>query len=285
MIRPDSLIHGLFVTAAILSAVVTLIIFVFMAVLGLPVLADGTFWQIVTGPWAPHHHSYGIAPMILGSLAISLLGLTIAVPLSLGCAAFVQVTAPRGMARILHVLVRLMTGIPTVIYGFVGIFVLVPLVREIFGRGSGLCILSAGVMLAVLVAPTMILFFVDGLAEVPRHYCLAAAALGASPVQRLVYVMLPHAWKNILAGMILGFGRAVGDTMIALMLAGNAVAPPESILDSARTLTAHIALVIAADFDSLEFRTLFICGLTLYLITTLAVAAMRRFAGRRAQIP
>jgi phosphate transport system permease protein len=280
--QPDSLMHGLFATAAILSAAVTLMIFVFMAVLGLPVLADGNFWRIVTGPWAPQHHSYGIAPMILGTLAISLLGLAIAVPLSLGCAAFVQVTAPKGVGRILHVLVRLMTGIPTVIYGFMGIFVLVPLVREMFGRGSGLCILSAGVMLAVLVAPTMILFFVDGLANVPRHYCQAAAALGASPVQRLVYVMLPRAWRSLLAGMILGFGRAVGDTMIALMLAGNAVAPPESILDSTRTLTAHIALIIAADFDSLEFRTLFICGLTLYLLTTLAVAAMRRMAGRHA---
>jgi phosphate transport system permease protein len=219
--------------------------------------------------------------MILGSLCIALLGLLFAVPVSLGCAAFITVTAPNGPARILQRLVQFMTGIPTVIYGFVGIFLLVPLVREISGRGSGLSILTAGLMLAVLVAPTMILFFVDGLAKVPRAYCHAAAALGGTPVQRLLYVMLPQAWRSILAGLVLGFGRAVGDTMIALMLAGNAVAQPESLLDAARTLTAHIALIIAADFDSLEFRTLFVCGLTLYLVTTLAVVVMRRVAERQ----
>jgi phosphate transport system permease protein len=178
-----------------------------------------------------------------------------------------------------------MTGIPTVIYGFVGIFLLVPLVREMSGRGSGLSILTAGLMLAVLVAPTMILFFADGLAKVPRAYCHAVTALGGTPVQRFLYVMLPQASRSILAGLVLGFGRAVGDTMIALMLAGNAVAQPESLLDAARTLTAHIALIIAADFDSLEFRTLFICGLTLYLVTTLAVVVMRRVAEKQKGTP
>ncbi|MGD9217196.1 MAG: ABC transporter permease subunit, partial [Desulfobacteraceae bacterium] len=113
----------------------------------------------------------------------------------------------------------------------------------------------------------------------------AVSALGGTPVQRLVYVMLPQAWRTILAGLVLGFGRAVGDTMIALMLAGNAVSPPESLLDAARTLTAHIALIIAADFDSMEFRTLFICGLTLYLVTTLAVVTMRCVAARQKGTP
>jgi phosphate transport system permease protein len=130
----------------------------------------------------------------------------------------------------------------------------------------------------------MILFFADGLAKVPLQYCRAVSALGGTPVQRLLYVMLPQAWRSILAGLVLGFGRAVGDTMIALMLAGNAVAPPASLLDAARTLTAHIALIIAADFDSLEFRTLFICGLTLYLVTTLAVVVLRRVAERQERL-
>ena len=180
----------------------------------------------------------------------------------------------------LHGLIQFMTGIPTVIYGFVGIFLLVPFVRESSGQGAGLAILTAGIMLSVLVAPTMILFFADGLARVPASYCLAVTAMGGTPVQRLVYVMLPHAWRSIVAGLALGFGRAVGDTMIALMLAGNAVARPDSLLDATRTLTAHIALIIAADFDSLEFRTLFICGLTLYSATTLAVLAMRSLAAK-----
>ncbi len=131
----------------------------------------------------------------------------------------------------------------------------------------------------------MILFFADGLAKVPLSYCQAVSALGATPVQRLIYVMLPQAWRSILAGIVLGLGRAVGDTMIALMLAGNAVALPNSILDAARTLTAHIALIIAADFDSPEFRSLYVCGLVLYLTTTLAAVAIRRIAAKRMEMP
>ena len=276
--QSDSLARSVCATAAFLSAAVTLVVFVFMAALGLPLIQDGQIFHILWGPWSPVHHAYGIRPMILGSFWIALFGLILAVPLSLGCAVFITVTAPRGPARILHWLVQLMTGIPTVIYGFVGIFLLVPLVRRFLGGGAGFSILTASLMLAVLVAPTMILFFVDGLARVPRAHCRAVTALGGTPVQRLLYVMLPQAWRSILAGLVLGFGRAVGDTLIALMLAGNAVATPGSILDSARTLTAHIALVIAADFDSPEFRSLFICGLTLYLATTLGVVVMRRIA-------
>lgn len=283
--RSELLAHGAFAATAYLSAAVTVLVFGFMAVLGLPVIQEGQLLQILWGPWSPDHHAFGIRPMILGTLCIALFGLVAAVPISLGCAAFITVTAPKGPARILHRLVRLMTGIPTVVYGFVGIFLLVPLVREIGGRGSGLSILSAGLLLAVLVSPTMILFFADGLAAVPKAYCHAVTALGGTPVQRLVYVMLPQAWRSILAGVVLGFGRAVGDTMIALMLAGNAVAPPETILDAARSLTAHIALIIAADFDSLEFRTLYICGLTLYLTTSLAVAAMRWVAHKHKGAP
>ncbi len=281
----DALAHKLFASAALLSAAITTGIFVFMAALGYPIFAHGRLIDILTGPWSPMHHQFGIRPMLIGTLCIASLALLFAIPLSLGCAVFIHTTAPRGAGRIVHKLVQVMTGIPTVVYGFVGIFLLVPLVRESFGHGSGLCILSAGSMLAILVSPTMILFFVDGLSAVPDSYCKAVSALGATPVQRLMYVMIPHAWPTILAGIVLGFGRAVGDTMIALMLAGNAVAQPQSILDPVRTLTAHIALIIAADFDSLEFRSLFVCGLTLYCLTTAAVVAMRLFIAKRTVRP
>jgi phosphate transport system permease protein len=285
LISRETIAHTIFISAAWLSAGFTLMIFGFMAVLGYPILRDGQLFKMLTGPWSPIHQSYGIWPMIIGTLAIASLGLILAVPLSLGCAILIQVVAPRGFGHLLHKLVHLMTGIPTVIYGFVGIFLLVPLVREIFGHGSGLCILSASLMLALLISPTMILFFVQGLARVPRAYLMAVTAMGGTPIQRLVYVMLPNAWRSILAGLILSFGRAVGDTMIALMLAGNAVATPQSLLDSARTLTAHIALVIAADFDSLEFRSLFICGLILYLFTSLATLTMRWMVTNHMQRP
>ena len=277
--------QALCLSATVASAAVTLVIFGFMALLGYPAITNGGLVAMLTGPWAPLQGAYGIHAMIIGTLAVSSLGMIIALPLCLGCAAFIQTVAPRRLGGICYRAIEIMTGMPTVIYGFVGIFLLVPLVREAFGHGSGLCILSAGAMLALVISPTMILFFVQGMARVPRSYLLAVSALGGTPVQRLLYVMLPQAWRSILAGVILAFGRAIGDTMIALMLAGNAVAAPHSILDSTRTLTAHIGLVIAADFDSPEFRSLFVCGLILYGLTAMAVLTVRFMAGYKRPIP
>jgi phosphate transport system permease protein len=169
-----------------------------------------------------------------------------------------------------------MTGIPTVVYGFVGVFLLTPVLRRLFDHGSGLCVLGASVMLAVLVAPTMILFMADGFARVPKSYLDAADALGATPVQRFLFVVVPAGRGGIVTGGLLGLARAFGDTLIALMLAGNAAAVPHSPLDPARTLTSHIALVQAADVDSLEFRSIFVCGLVLYLLTTVLIMTVRR---------
>jgi phosphate transport system permease protein len=121
----------------------------------------------------------------------------------------------------------------------------------------------------------MILLFADSLERVPLQYSLAATSLGSTKVQRLVHILLPQAGRGLVMGTVLAFGRAMGDTMIALMLAGNAVAMPGSLLDAARTLTSHIALVIAADVDSPEFRTLFVCGLILYVLTTTVVLFVR----------
>jgi phosphate transport system permease protein len=266
--RNERLIRHLLGLAAAFSVAVTLLIFGFMVVLGAPLLREGTVAGLLTAPWHPAQGVYGIAPMIVGTLTIAGLALVFGFPVSLGCAALIGGLGRGPLPNLLHRLVCFMTGIPTVVYGFAGIFLLVPLIREWAGRGSGLCILSAALLLAVLIAPTMILFFVDGFAGVPRTYLAAAEALGATTVQRLLYVVIPCSWRALTTGVVLASGRAVGDTLIALMIAGNAAVLPESLLYPARTLTAHIALVVAADFDSLEFRTLFACGIVLYLCTT-----------------
>jgi phosphate transport system permease protein len=276
IMRNEPLVRCLLGAAAAFSVAVTLLIFGFMVVLGAPLLKGGTFLQIFIAPWSPAQGIYGIAPMIVGTLAIAGLGLVFSFPVSLGCAALISGLGQGPLPALLHRLVRFMTGIPTVVYGFAGIFLLVPLVREWAGRGSGLCILSAALLLAVLIAPTMILFFVDAFFSVPRSYLAAAEALGATPVQRLVHVIIPCSWRGLTSGVVLASGRAVGDTLIALMIAGNAAVLPGSLLEPARTLTAHIALVVAADFDSLEFRTLFACGIVLYLCTTIMVMLTRR---------
>lgn len=264
-----------FFAAATISAFITLVIFGFMFYFGLPLFTDGRFFEVLTRGWAPYHNSFGIFPMIMGSIAVSFAGLAFAFPLSMGCATLIEVYDRNVLARLVRKTVEMMTGMPTVIYGFVGIFLLVPFIRGLFDGGSGMCVLSASLMLALLVSPTMILFFIDSFERVPRSYGDAVLAVGGSPVQKFLYLVLPSAWRGIVIGTILALGRALGDTLIALMIAGNAVRTPGSLLDSARTLTAHIALVFAADYESLEFKAIFACGLILYTFTTILVVLVR----------
>lgn len=261
--------------AAILSASLTVLILMFMMVLSFSLFRGGLFFTLLRTPWNPDHGLFGIYPMLAGTLSIVFLSLLWAFPLSLGASALISVIAPPCFAKFYKKTIQMLTGIPTVIYGFAGVFLLAPFIREMFEHGSGMSILSASLMLSLVISPTMILIFTDTFEGIPGSYSAAADALGATPVQKLVYVILPYSRKGIFAGLILSVGRAAGDTIIALMLAGNAVAVPGSILDSARTLTAHIALVIAADFDSIEFRTIFASGLVLYAFITFLILIVR----------
>lgn len=269
----------IFLLSTIISSSITLLILGFMAFMALPLLRGGLFY-LLTEPWAPQQGLYGIYPMILGTAVISLLSLLFAFPLSLGCSFLISSIGPKSLSAAFRRMVQMMTGIPTVIYGFVGIFLLVPVIRELFQSGSGMCIFTASLMLGVLIAPTMILFFCDSFDRVPRSYIDAADSLGANRAQTLLYVIIPLARKGIFIGVLLAFGRAVGDTLVSLMIAGNSIATPGSLLDSVRTLTAHIALVIAADYESPEFRSIFACGLVLYLFIAVVILAVRRLAFR-----
>jgi len=261
--------------AALISVAITISIFVFMFILGLPLIQDGRLFFLLSSGWLPDQKIYGIYPMIVGSLSIAFLALLISIPLSLGCAILISVFSGQKIARLLKWIVQMMTGVPTVIYGFVGIFLIVPFIREIFEKGSGMCVLSASLLLAILISPTMILLFSDSFSRVPRPYIDAVDALGANRAQKLLFVIIPCSSRGIFAGILLSLGRAMGDTLIALMIAGNAVAVPGSVFDPARTLTAHIALVIAADFDSFEFKALFACGVVLYGFTSFLVLIIR----------
>ena len=272
----ERILEKLFLSAAIISVLVTAFIFGFMFFLGLPLIEGGHFFRLLTQAWMPDRGIYGIYPMIIGTLSIASLALLFSFPLSFGCASLICNVNGGKLSWCLTKAVQLMTGIPTVIYGFVGIFLLVPIIRELFNGGSGMCILSASLLLAILISPTMILFFADSFTRVPKSYLDAVDALGGNKAQKFLYVIIPSSWGGILTGIVLSLGRAIGDTLIALMIAGNAVAVPRSVLDSARSLTAHIALVTASDFDSLEFRTIFACGMVLYVFTTLIALVVRR---------
>lgn len=252
--------------AVVTAAVLTGAIFVYMLVLAFPLFTHGHVLPVLTQDWAPLEGRYGIRPMIGASLGLAFGALALAVPVSLGCAAFITLLGRPNQGLFVRRFVQTMTGIPTVVYGFVGVFLVVPAVRDAFHAGSGRCLLSAILVLALMITPTMVLFFVDAMESVPKEYVLAASALGAGPAEKFLWVVLPCARAGLITGVLLAFGRAFGDTLISLMLAGNAAVFPSGLFHSVRTLTAHIALVIAADFQSLEFASIFACGLVLYAV-------------------
>ena len=271
----QSLLEKFFFSAALFSGLITAAIFLLMLVLGLPLIHDGRLVSLFMGNWRPEAGEYGVFPMLRTSFSVGFLSLMISVPISLGTSFLATCIGPAPVRKILLGLVRFMAAIPTVIYGFVAIFLLVPFMREYVSGGTGLNILTASFVLALLIAPTMIVFFVNAMMNVPIVYTTAVDALGGSTSQKLLYVLLPTAWPGILTGIVMGLGRAMGDTLISLMVAGNAVASPESIIDSGRTLTAHIALVIAADFAGMEFKSIYACGAILCFLTLIFVILLR----------
>lgn len=265
----------LFLTAAVFSGLLTVAVFFFLFYFGLPLMQSGQLADLLFSSWAPDKGLYGIYPMLTTSLTLAVLSMLISFPVSLGCSFIITSLAPVRLRRVLLTMVRVMTGIPTVVYSFAALFLLVPLMRNLVGHGSGMSILTAAPVLALVIAPTMILFFVNSFTGVSSSFTLAVDALGGSEIQKLLYVIIPQAWPGIVNGVLLGFGRAMGDTMVSLMLAGNSTAVPESMTESARTLTAHIALVMAFDFDSMEFKSIFVCGLFLYILTAALMLLFR----------
>ncbi|MBN2081672.1 ABC transporter permease subunit [bacterium] len=280
--RSEQAAERILLVCAVLSSLITAAILVFMLIMGLPLLAGGRIFTLAISAWEPGRELFGIYPMLLGTLAVAPLALIIALPVSLGTAALIGVAQPRGAVLFVRRFVQLMTGIPTVVYGFVGVFLLVPLIRGMAGRGTGMCVLTAALLLALLVAPTMILFFGEAFQSVPRAYLLAVDAIGADRWQKFCHVILPNAWRGVLGGIVMATGRAFGDTMIALMVAGNAARVPQSVYDPVRTLTSHIALIKAADYNSLEFKSIFACGLALYLVASVLVVLIRRIGRHEA---
>ncbi|MEA3363158.1 MAG: ABC transporter permease subunit [Thermodesulfobacteriota bacterium] len=268
-------------SATIFSALIVLALFGFLVYFTLPLFADGQFSELFSVHWRPFHGEFGLLSMIVGTLVLAISALLIAYPVGLGICLFVHGLGPSWLARPVLLLIHGMTGVPTVVYGFVAVFLLVPLLRDNFSYGSGFSLLAASLTLSVLILPTVVLLINSQLQQVIPTLRVTAVALGISRVQELTRISLPAASYGLLAAAILGFGRAVGDTLIALMIAGNAAQIPESAFDSIRTLTAHIALVVATDSQSTIYHSLFACGLILFL-TTASVNLLLHQIKRRA---
>jgi phosphate transport system permease protein len=214
--------------------------------------------------WFPSKESFGIFPMIVGSFWVTLGSLVVGVPLGVACAVFLCELTPPTFAMILRPMIQLLAAIPSVIYGFWGLIVLVPLIRESFG-GPGLSILAGSLVLGIMILPTIISISEDSLRALPRTYKEGALSLGATHWQTIWRVLLPAARSGIVASVILGMGRAIGETMAMIMILGNAAQLPKSILDSARTLTTNIGIEMG--YASGDHRqALFATGVVLFFI-------------------
>jgi phosphate transport system permease protein len=222
------------------SFIILLLIALFILREGLPAFSKiGAFDFIFGNVWRPGIDQYGILSMIVGSIAVTIVSMIMAVPLGIACAILLAEVAPSKVRNILRPAVELLVGIPSVVYGLVGLVLLVPIISNI--GGSGFSILTASIVLMVMVLPTIISISEDSIRAIPVSYREGALALGATKWQTIKGVILPAAKSGIGAGIVLGMGRAIGETMAMIMVIGNSIAFPGSLLDAARTLTGNIA--------------------------------------------
>ncbi len=263
----EAWIERVLLIATALSAVAIVSILVLLSAFCLPLFTTHRLGDVLSWVWQPFGGKFGILPMVAGSLALSLVSLAMAFPVALGLCALLTVYARHTLSRILGGVVLFMTGIPTVVYGFVSVFLLVPRIRDGFGAGTGYSLLAASITLGILIVPTLVLVMQAGLQRIDPMLRLSAEALGLTPIQQMRHVFLPAASRSIAIAALLGFGRAVGDTLISLMLAGNAAQVPHSFLASFRTLPAHISLVVATDSQSMAYQSVFAAGLILFVLT------------------
>jgi phosphate transport system permease protein len=268
--------------AAALAGASALAIVGFILASAWPLLTSGALGSILTGTWRPYaaSPSYGIGAMIAASALLSALAVALAFPAALGLVGCIHAVGPRRLGRGVLGVVQFMTSIPTVVYGFVAVMLLVPRIRQLGAVGSGYCLLAAILTLALLILPTIVLVIHARLGQLAPPLLRTGQALGMTPVQALLGVVFPAARRSLTTALVLGFCRAIGDTLVALMVAGNAPQLPDSLLDSVRTLTAHIALVLATDSFSPEYRSISAAALLLFLLTALLSVVVRRLESR-----
>lgn len=252
--------------------VLAIFFFVFreaMPIFGRPGFDLGEF--LFSKEWYPTSASnvrYGTLALTVGSFCVTALAMLIAVPFGIGAAIYVSEFSPPRQRETLKIVIELLAAIPSVVWGFIGITLLSPLITRFTGAPVGVNILNGGLILALMSVPIIVSIGEDALKAVPDSYREAALALGATRWQLVYRVLLPAARTGLLAAVLLGIGRAVGETMAVLMTTGHAVHMPTSILDSARTLTANIAAELAeAPEHSDHYRVLFLTGVQLFAIT------------------
>ena len=281
----ETVFEAIFIICALVAVISVVVITAYMIISGGPAIGEIGIKEFLLGQeWAPtaSDPKFGILPMILSSIYGTFGAILIGVPIGLLSSVFIAEIAPKRMRKVLRAAVELLAGIPSVIYGLIGMIVIVPLVAEIFDLALGMCLLSAIIILAIMVLPTIISVSETALRSVPASYKEASLALGNTHIGTIFKVLVPAAKSGILAGVILGVGRAVGETMAVVMVCGNKVQFPQ-LLKSVRPLTSGVVLEMSYAYG-LHRQALFSIGLVLFVFIMIVNISFTMLSKRGVQI-
>ena len=269
---------ALFTLAACVSVVAVFVICIFLFANGLPAIMKIGTWQFLSGTeWRPNNNVFGIFPMIVGSVYTTIGALIIGVPVGILSAVYMVFYCPKRIYPLLRSGVQLLAGIPSVVYGFFGLMVLVPWVRDTFG-GRGLSVMTAAILLGMMILPTIISVSEYSIRSVNISYYEGSIGLGATHERSIFHVVLPACKSGILTGVVLGLGRAIGETMAVIMVAGNQAAIPEALTDGVRTLTTNIVMEMgyAADLHRQALVGTAVVLFIFILIINFALALLKK---------
>lgn len=262
--KSEIIVEKMLLCSAVAAVIIIAMIAIFVVISGWPVLQKTGFFQFVFGThWDPTNGVYGILPMVVGSILVTLGALVIGVPFSIAGAIFMAEIAPPRVAKMIRPAIELLAGIPSVVYGFYGLAVIVPLIRNHLG-GTGFSILAGSIILAIMILPTILNLSETALRAVPGEYKDGSYALGANEWQTIKWISLPVARSGIVTGVVLGMSRAIGETMAVIMVTGNVTRIPSTLLDPIRTLTGNV--VMEMGYASGEHQqALFATGIILFI--------------------
>lgn len=276
----ERLMQIVFFVAACTSVLAVALICIFLFANGIPAIAKIGIPDFLLGQkWKPSNNLYGILPFILGSIYVTAGSIVIGVPLALLLSVFLAFYCPKRLYPILKTMVNLMAGIPSVVYGFFGLIMIVPLMRQITGK-DGSTMLTASILLGIMILPTVTGVTESALRSVPMSYYEGALALGATHERSVFCTIFPAAKSGIMAGVVLGIGRSIGETMSVIMVAGNQTWMPQGLLKGVRTMTTNIVMEMGYAAD-LHREALIATGVVLFvfiLIINLCVSALKRKA-------
>ena len=279
----ESIMKAIFFAAACTSILAVALICLFLFINGIPAMAKiGIFDFLMGTTWKPNNTppSFGILPMILGSIYVTAGAAVIGVPIGILTAVFMARYCPKRLYRILKPAINLLAGIPSIVYGFFGLVVIVPFIRDTFG-GTGSSMLTASILLGIMILPTIAGVSESAIRAVPQSYYEGGLALGASHERSIFFVMLPAAKSGIMAAVVLGIGRAIGETMAVIMVAGNQARMPAGLLKGVRTLTANIIIEMgyAAELHREALIATAVVLFVFILIINLLLSLLKRRTG------